>query len=75
MKLIPYTIIIIHDNRLKKKYACCQIIVTLSSPKTGSQFAAKLAFGVQIRDRVQGQINNHAKNKELLEGKITLDRE
>ena len=52
MKVIPYyTIIIIRDKRLKKKG---MLVVKLSSPKTGSQFAAKLAFGVQIRDRVQG---------------------
>ena len=51
MKVIHYTIIIIHDKRLKKG----MLVVKLSSPKTGSVFAAKLAIGVQIRDRVPGQ--------------------
>ena len=35
------------------------LVVKLSSPKSGSQFAAKLAFGVQIRDRVQGKGVRH----------------
>ena len=47
------TIILIHDTRLTKK---SKLGVKLSSPKTGTRFAAKLAFGVNIRNRVPGKV-------------------
>ena len=53
VKQIPYyTIKLINGKRLKKK---SMFVVKLSSPKTGSRYTAKLAFGVNIRNRVPKQ--------------------